>query len=746
MELLPRMTARMVAGTIRLAGAGQASSLPGKVVNRLFPGYAPSHAAKLTDGLAIITGTNGKTTTANMTARILEDDGRDIVHNAEGANLMSGIATAFSRHPDARFGLLEVDEAVAPQVARRLRRPDIVVLTNLFRDQLDRYGEVDRLAAGWLEMFADLPATRLVANADDPLVAHVALESGLEVTFFGVEGVQTDARYEVSDVTVCPRCSTMLEYDARWLSQLGDYRCPSCGFSRPPRDLWADMASALDGGPVQLHGRSEAPLTLLVPGLHNVYNALGALATSLDLGVSGSAALASLRRYQPVFGRWSSVRRGATEVRVNLAKNPAGLNQSLRTLGTVPAPRALVLILNDNIADGRDISWIWDVDMEDLLPEAEALFTTGTRRHEMALRLNYAGVPADRIETVGSLAEALEALEARGHRRVFVLPTYTALKEVRRTLMSWQPVDQAASSAGGGAEDRGPAGSDPRAGAAAVGDATRARRAPLGRRIVAVHLYPTTMNTYGDRGNVAALTTRARRRGIDLVWHPVELGEQAPEGPDLVFMGGGQDRVQHSVATDLAERREWLRHTVDGGGVLFAVCAGLQLLGRRYVAADGSELAGLGLVDMETIAAKPGEWRLIGNVVAEVPSPDGPNILAGFENHGGRTYLGDVRPLGRVLCGRGNNGRDGGEGVRDGTLLATYLHGPVLPKNAWLTDELLRMALRHAGDDDPLPPLDDSFEDAARAEAVAAGRREHAQRDNVCRRLLTHGPFRRSSG
>jgi len=254
------------------------------------------------------------------------------------------------------------------------------------------------------------------------------------------------------------------------------------------------------------------------------------------------------------------------------------------------------------------------------------------------------------------------------------------------------------------------------------------------------------MNTYGDRGNVAALTNRARWRGIDVDWHPVEIGEPAPEQADLIFMGGGQDRVQHSVAADLEERHEWLARTVADGGVLFAVCAGLQLLGRRYVAADGSELPGLGLVDMETVAAGPGEWRLIGNVVAEVPSPDGPNILAGFENHGGRTYLGDVRPLGRVLCGRGNNGRDGGEGVRDGTILATYLHGPVLPKNAWLADELLRMALRHAGHDQPLPGLDDRFEDAAQAEAVAAGRREHAQRDNVCRRLLTHGPFRRTSG
>jgi lipid II isoglutaminyl synthase (glutamine-hydrolysing) len=239
--------------------------------------------------------------------------------------------------------------------------------------------------------------------------------------------------------------------------------------------------------------------------------------------------------------------------------------------------------------------------------------------------------------------------------------------------------------------------------------------------IEAVHLYPTTMNTYGDRGNVAAITRRAAWRGIPLRWHFVELGEAAPQGADLIFIGGGQDRVQGAVAEDLGRRRDWLAAAAASGTVVFGVCAGLQLLGRRYVAADGSELPGLGLFDLETLAAKPGEWRLIGNVVVEVATPAGPKLLAGFENHGGRTRLGPhSEPLGRVLLGRGNNGADGTEGVRQGTMLATYLHGPVLPKNAWLTDHLLTLALTHAGGDPAaITPLDDSFESSAQAEAIA---------------------------
>ena len=258
--------------------------------------------------------------------------------------------------------------------------------------------------------------------------------------------------------------------------------------------------------------------------------------------------------------------------------------------------------------------------------------------------------------------------------------------------------------------------------------ASGARGHDEARTIRAVHLYPVTMNTYGDRGNVISLTRRAEWRGIDIDWRQVELGEPAPEQADLVFMGGGQDRVQHAIAEDLRLRHGWLARLAAEGAAIFAVCAGLQLLGRRYIAADGSELEGLGLLDLETLAARPGEWRLIGNVVAEVASPSGTRVLAGFENHGGRTRLGSARPLGRVLLGYGNNGEDGGEGVCDGTMMATYLHGPVLPKNAWLTDRLLSLALAHSGADDGLAELDDSFEDAAQLEAMLTAERDHADR------------------
>jgi UDP-N-acetylmuramyl tripeptide synthase len=179
-----------------------------------------------------------------------------------------------------------------------------------------------------------------------------------------------------------------------------------------------------------------------MPGLHNVYNAVGAVALTQRLGVDPAAALRSLSAYQPVFGRWSLVARGDTAVQVNLVKNPAGMNQTLRALGEVSGEKALVFVLNDNIADGRDISWIWDVDMEELLPAAALVVTSGTRKHEMALRLSYAGVPDEALATVGSVSAALELAAGRGARAIYLLPTYTALKEVRGALAGWKEVRQ----------------------------------------------------------------------------------------------------------------------------------------------------------------------------------------------------------------------------------------------------------------------------------------------------------------
>lgn len=246
------------------------------------------------------------------------------------------------------------------------------------------------------------------------------------------------------------------------------------------------------------------------------------------------------------------------------------------------------------------------------------------------------------------------------------------------------------------------------------------------RQLRVLALYPDRMNIYADRGNLLLLERRCAARGIGFELQASGTGQAfEPDAHDLIYIGGGQDRDQEAIADDLlATKREPLAAAVDGGAAVLAVCGGFQLLGHSYTIGE-REIPGLGLVGLRTVR-EPGP-RLIGNVMIQIPTPRGPQVLAGFENHGGRTYL--DRPeqaLGRVVCGHGNNGRDHLEGIRVKNIFGTYLHGPLLPKNAWFADYLTALALSHGGSPVPLEPLDDALENAAHACAVRAARADAA--------------------
>ncbi len=233
-----------------------------------------------------------------------------------------------------------------------------------------------------------------------------------------------------------------------------------------------------------------------------------------------------------------------------------------------------------------------------------------------------------------------------------------------------------------------------------------------------VHLYPDLLGTYGDRGNVVVLEHRLRWRGIDVKVTPVERGDALPPGADIIFMGGGQDRAQELVAPELLQAAPRIREAAGGGTVVFAVCGGYQLLGSHYRTAQG-DVPGLGLIDMWTQA---GERRILGNASARCEIDGVRDELVGFENHGGRTYLGpDAQPLGRITAGRGNNGSDGSEGAVQGNIIGTYFHGPVLPRNVWFADVLLRRATQRHGIE--LEPLDDLLEGAAHRRGLELARR-----------------------
>jgi lipid II isoglutaminyl synthase (glutamine-hydrolysing) len=429
--------ARAAGHLSRFARRGGGTTLPGKILATLDPRALGTLAQRLPRGSALVSATNGKTTTAAIVAEIL-GGGVRLAHNRAGANLVSGVASALLDARDAELGLFEVDEGAFPDVARRIR-PHTVCLGNLFRDQLDRYGELELVAERWRAALAELdPAASAVVNADDPLLADIA-RGRPNVLRFGLDD-PTAARERLphaADSKYCRSCGSPYTYRAAYVGHLGAYACPGCGDERPPLHVAARsiVLSGLESVAFDLvTPQGTRRVSLALPGLYNVYNALAAASLALALGASLAEVESGLARFRAAFGRFERIPAGDKTVLLLLIKNPAGANEVVRTLVADAGPRLAVVALNDNIADGRDVSWIWDVDFEPLGEGLERLVATGGRAHELALRFKYGGVPPDRIELVADLERALDRgleLTPAGGELV-VLPTYTAMLALRR--------------------------------------------------------------------------------------------------------------------------------------------------------------------------------------------------------------------------------------------------------------------------------------------------------------------------
>jgi UDP-N-acetylmuramyl tripeptide synthase len=453
-----RALARAIGAASRRSGRGGGTTLPGRVLLRLEPEAIAKLGAGLSGGATIVSATNGKTTTAGMIAAILAAEGRPPVHNRAGSNMTWGVATALLEQRGTE-GLFEVDEAWLPRVAQQLH-PRLIVLGNLFRDQLDRYGEMEALAEEWAKAVAAAPAgTGLALNADDPLIADLGRDPDTErprdgVLYFGIED-HSQALPELQhafDAKHCRRCGHPYAYEFAFVGHLGHYSCPNCGAQRPRPDVAATR--------IELHGMEgsaatvrvpggEIEIELPLPGLYNVYNALAAIAAALRLGVQPERVVAALGRMRAAFGRVETIPIGDGRLSILLIKNPAGANEVLRTLkleaersdpgpdsdpGEVAAGIDLWIALNDRIADGRDVSWVWDADFEVLGGSVRRVTCAGTRAPEMALRLKYAGWPEDLITVEPDIATSLDAAVAASPGRLFALPTYTALLELRKLL------------------------------------------------------------------------------------------------------------------------------------------------------------------------------------------------------------------------------------------------------------------------------------------------------------------------
>jgi UDP-N-acetylmuramyl tripeptide synthase len=436
--------ARAIGAASRASGRGGGTTLPGRVLLRLEPEALHRLGRQLDRGTTVISATNGKTTTAGMIAAVLEADGRRPVHNRAGSNMTWGVATALLEQR-GREGLFEVDEAWLSQVSAQLD-PSLMVLGNLFRDQLDRYGEMEALAEDWAKTVAARAGrTRFILNADDPAIADLGRDAAGEpregIVYFGIEDT-SQALPELQhafDATHCRRCGQPYAYERAFVGHLGHYSCANCGSTRPTPAVAATEIElhGMDGSRVKLRTPSgEMRLELPLPGLYNVYNALAAVAAALELGVAPERISPALAEMRAAFGRVETIEAAGKQLSILLIKNPVGVNEVLRTLLLEAGEGGLDLWigLNDRIADGRDISWVWDADFELLEGAVRRVVCAGTRAPEMALRLKYAGWPAEAIEVAPEVGPSIDRALSSASGRLFALPTYTALLELRKLL------------------------------------------------------------------------------------------------------------------------------------------------------------------------------------------------------------------------------------------------------------------------------------------------------------------------
>jgi lipid II isoglutaminyl synthase (glutamine-hydrolysing) len=462
-RLDPRLTVALAASKvtamgIRRLGRGGGTSAPGLVADRLDGALLTKLTDRLEHGAVVVAGTNGKTTTSRIIADIFEAASYDVVHNRSGSNLVRGVVSAFVSRasltgaPGGHIGVIEADEAALPELIRRAR-PRVLLLNNLFRDQLDRYGELDTIARSWRSVLRELDErTAVVVNGDDPTLVAITDDLRANRVCFGLDERRhrLDALPHAADAAVCRVCGVDLAYHALYVSHLGDWYCPNCGRKRP--DL------IYTGSDIELHGVESLALDITprgqplrrvnigIPGLYNAYNVLAAVAVAREVGIAWPAIDRAFAAFRSAFGRIERVTYQGRQLTLALVKNPVGFNEVLRMLTAETGGLALptLIAINDLDADGRDVSWLWDVDFELLATGKGDLHTTGLRGPDMANRLKYAGVALDRIHPApNDLTAGLDAFVAAvpDGGSGYILPSYTAMLQIRKTLADRGAVD-----------------------------------------------------------------------------------------------------------------------------------------------------------------------------------------------------------------------------------------------------------------------------------------------------------------
>ncbi len=422
----------------------QGTDFPGRIARKIYPGILIVLAANIQEEIFIVTGTNGKTTTSNMIASILREKGYSLVHNTAGANMLSGITTAFIAASDLwgrkkfDYALLEVDEAFVPLIIKEAR-PRVVIITNFFRDQLDRYGELDH-TINLIKDGVRNTDIELVLNGDDPLVSHFQNDTGLHCWYYGFENTIYDVleSMESREGRHCVFCGHELEYSRYHYAQLGQFKCPGCNNHNPELNF---IGQELKMNPFIEMKVNDLPIQSPYQGFYNAYNILAAVSAARLLGIEDSIIQSAIAGYQPRAGRMENFIVNGKRTVLILVKNPTGLNQTLSTLLYDTKSKNLFIALNDNAGDGRDISWIWDAEVEMLADDKARILQvvcSGLRSGDIAVRIKYSGIDASIINIKSNLAEGIELTVGGPGEVNYILSTYTALFECQKILKGLQ--------------------------------------------------------------------------------------------------------------------------------------------------------------------------------------------------------------------------------------------------------------------------------------------------------------------
>lgn len=663
-----------------------------------------------------VSATNGKTMTNNCIGYTLKTAGKKIVSNVEGNNMETGILSTILKNCTltgkikADYLVFEVDESYIPVVFKDFRLDTLVIL-NFFRDQLDRNGEVESLILR-INEFLKTYNGNLILNNDDPNVARLgqANPSNKNIYYFSVDKYQfaTEQIKEAGEGKFCPFCKTKLEYEYYQYSHVGKFKCPNCNFG--DNEIYklatnVDLKNRcfdIEGNTYKINGNS----------IYLIYNYTAVYSVCSLYSISNDVVKKAFSTFALNNGRLEEIKINNVQTIINLAKNPTGSNVSLRILNEDDSEKELLFVLNDNIADGFDVSWIWDINFNNL-NNVSRIITSGTRAYDIAIRIKTSGFPTEKIEPYLNLADAVKALYKTDVKK-YVIANYTSLQPTRHELRKFGETNK-----NNIVENIAVTNQENNNNISSNIDTIRQSNetnSDCPNCLKILYLYPDMLELYGDYGNIQVLKYRIESRGCQAVIDRYSIGDDAPNfnDYDIVFAGGGADNEQSILAEDLVKYKENIQEAVQNGVFFLLICGAYQLFGKYYKGVEGNIIPGLEVFDYYTVANPDRKKRCIGNIVIDANLNDLKTKVIGFENHGGQTFN-ISNSFGKVLFGNGNKFGDSEEGFFKNNVIATYLHGPLLSKNPELCDYIIKYCLdRKYNENVSLKPLNDKFESSCR--------------------------------